>query len=90
MDKTRIKIAPAAQEPALWAHVAVSAITWVTIVSLGLGFTLALMTAVLANQAALHRQFCYEIDYLTPLLDGIPGLSQYLAPPNLRQSSVVP
>lgn len=31
---------------------------------IGLGFTLAAVTAVLANQSALHSRFCYDAEYL--------------------------
>ena len=41
---------------------------------IGLGLTLAAVTAVLANQGAMHTQFCHDVDYATKLEDAVRGM----------------
>ncbi|MBB6179990.1 hypothetical protein [Pseudorhizobium flavum] len=61
----------AKQARPLWAQASLWTIKGLLMFGIGLGFTLALVTAVLANQAVLHEQFCHPVDYVTELKDAV-------------------
>jgi hypothetical protein len=43
---------------------------------IGFGLTLAAVTAVLANQSALHSRFCYDVGYLDRAEAAVRGFIQ--------------
>ena len=61
----------AKQERRLWALAALWTIKGLLMFGIGLGLTLAAVTAVLANQAALHERLCHPVDYMTELKDAV-------------------
>lgn len=64
----------AKHERPLWAQASLWTIKGLLMFAIGLGLTLALVTAVLANQAVLHEQFCHPVDYMTELKDAVRGM----------------
>ena len=50
------------REWSLWAQAAIYTIKGIVAFGIGLGLTLALVAAALANQASLHEQFCHPVD----------------------------
>lgn len=50
------------REWSLWAQAAIYTIKGLVAFGIGLGLTLALVAAALANQASLHEQFCHPVD----------------------------
>ncbi|MCF6371322.1 hypothetical protein [Rhizobium halophilum] len=61
----------AKQERPVWQHATFYAIKAVVAFGVGLGLTLALVAAALANQAALHEQFCHPVDYVAEVTEAV-------------------
>ena len=64
------------QRPA-WAHALFYTIKGLLMFGIGLGLTLTIVGAALANQASLHEQFRHPaVDCGTPLVDAARGTDQ--------------
>lgn len=61
----------AKQERPLWAQASLWTIKGLLMFGIGLGLTLAAVTAVLANQVAMHAHFCHDVDYVAKLEDAV-------------------
>ena len=58
------------------AHPAPLVLKALLLSGIGFGLTLAAVTAVLANQSALHSRFCYNVDYLDRAEAAVHGFIQ--------------
>lgn len=61
----------AKRERPLWAQASLWTIKGLLMFGIGLGLTLAAVTAVLANQMAMHAQFCHDVDYVANATEAV-------------------
>jgi len=66
----------AKEERPLWAQAAIYAIKGLLMFGIGLGLMLAAVTAVLANQVAMHERFCHPLDYVAKLEDAVRAVAR--------------